>query len=37
MKLGRINHIGVPTPSITESIVFYRGVMGACIPNVQTL
>ncbi len=29
MKLGRLNHIGVATPSIAESIVFYRDVMGA--------
>ena len=29
MKLGRLNHIGVATPSIADSIVFYRNVMGA--------
>ena len=29
MKLGRMNHIGVATPSIADSIVFYRKVMGA--------
>ena len=29
MKLGRLNHIGVATPSIAESIIFYRDVMGA--------
>ena len=29
MKLGRLNHIGVATPSIADSIVFYRDVMGA--------
>lgn len=29
MKLGRLNHIGIATPSIAESIVFYRDVMGA--------
>ncbi len=29
MKLGRLNHIGVATPSIAYSIVFYRDVMGA--------
>jgi methylmalonyl-CoA/ethylmalonyl-CoA epimerase len=29
MKLGRLNHIGVATPSIAESIVYYREVMGA--------
>jgi propionyl-CoA carboxylase beta chain len=29
MKLGRLNHIGVATPSIADSIVFYREVMGA--------
>ncbi len=29
MKLGRLNHIGVATPSIAESIALYRDVMGA--------
>lgn len=29
MKLGRLNHIGVATPSIAESLKFYREVMGA--------
>ena len=29
MKLGRLNHIGVATPSITDSIAHYRDVMGA--------
>jgi methylmalonyl-CoA/ethylmalonyl-CoA epimerase len=29
MNLGRLNHIGVATPSIAESIVFWRDVMGA--------
>lgn len=29
MKLGRLNHIGIATPSIAESIAFYRDVMGA--------
>jgi methylmalonyl-CoA/ethylmalonyl-CoA epimerase len=29
VKLGRLNHIGVATPSIADSIVFYRDVMGA--------
>ena len=28
MKLGRLNHIGVATPSIADSIAFYRDVMG---------
>ena len=27
MKLGRLNHIGVATPSIAHSIFFYRHVM----------
>jgi methylmalonyl-CoA/ethylmalonyl-CoA epimerase len=31
MKLGRLNHIGVVTPSIADSIVFYRDVMGATV------
>ncbi|PZO66502.1 MAG: methylmalonyl-CoA epimerase [Pelagerythrobacter marensis] len=29
MKLGRLNHIGVATPSIADSIGYYREVMGA--------
>lgn len=29
MKLGRLNHIGVATPSIENSVAFYRDVMGA--------
>ena len=29
MKLGRLNHIGVATPSITDSIAHYREAMGA--------
>jgi methylmalonyl-CoA/ethylmalonyl-CoA epimerase len=31
MKLGRLNHIGVATPSIEASIAFYRDVMGASV------
>jgi methylmalonyl-CoA/ethylmalonyl-CoA epimerase len=29
MKLGRLNHIGVATPSIEISVAYYRDVMGA--------
>ena len=29
MKLGRLNHIGVATPSIAESVSYYRDTMGA--------
>ncbi len=29
MKLGRLNHIGVATPSIEGSIALYRDVLGA--------
>ncbi|WP_209347411.1 methylmalonyl-CoA epimerase [Pontixanthobacter sp. CEM42] len=29
MKLGRLNHIGVATPSIADSIAHYRETMGA--------
>jgi len=29
MQLGRLNHIGVATPSIEASIAFWRDVMGA--------
>ena len=28
MKLGRLNHIGVATPSIVDSVAYYREVMG---------
>ena len=29
MKLGRLNHVGVATPSIADSVAHYRDVMGA--------
>ena len=29
MKLGRLNHVGVATPSIEVSVAHYRDVMGA--------
>lgn len=29
MKLGRLNHIGIVTPSIADSVAFWRDVMGA--------
>ncbi|PZT84938.1 MAG: methylmalonyl-CoA epimerase [Citromicrobium sp.] len=29
MKLGRLNHVGVATPSIADSIAYYRDIMGA--------
>jgi methylmalonyl-CoA/ethylmalonyl-CoA epimerase len=29
MKLGRLNHIGIATPSIAGSIIFWRDIMGA--------
>ena len=29
MILGRLNHVGIATPSIGDSIAFYRDVMGA--------
>lgn len=35
MKLGRLNHVGVATPSIQASIAHYRDVLGAdvvCAP-----
>ena len=28
MKLGRLNHIGVATPSVDDSIAYYRETMG---------
>jgi methylmalonyl-CoA/ethylmalonyl-CoA epimerase len=29
MKLGRLNHVGVATPSINESVALYRDKLGA--------
>lgn len=29
MKIGRLNHVGVATPSIADSVAFYRDIMGA--------
>jgi methylmalonyl-CoA/ethylmalonyl-CoA epimerase len=29
MKLGRLNHVGVATPSIDDSVARYRDLMGA--------
>lgn len=29
MKLGRLNHIGMATASIADSVAYYRAVMGA--------
>jgi methylmalonyl-CoA/ethylmalonyl-CoA epimerase len=29
MILGRLNHVGIATPSLEEAIAFYRDVMGA--------
>ncbi len=29
MKLGRLNHVGIATPSIAASIIFYRDTFGA--------
>ena len=31
MKLGRLNHIGIATPSLEASLAYYRAVMGAAI------
>jgi methylmalonyl-CoA/ethylmalonyl-CoA epimerase len=31
MKLGRLNHIGIATPSIAKSVLYYRDVMGATV------
>jgi methylmalonyl-CoA/ethylmalonyl-CoA epimerase len=31
MKLGRLNHVGVATPSLEASISFWRDVMGASV------
>lgn len=29
MKLGRLNHVAVATPSLEDSVAYYRDVMGA--------
>ena len=29
MKLGRLNHVGVSTPSIERSVAMYRDLLGA--------
>ena len=29
MKLGRLNHVGVATPSIEQSVALYRDMLGA--------
>jgi methylmalonyl-CoA/ethylmalonyl-CoA epimerase len=29
MKLGRLNHVGVATPSIAKSVAIYRDMLGA--------
>ena len=31
MKLGRLNYVGVATPSIEQSIASYRDVLGATV------
>ena len=31
MKLGRLNHVGVATPSIAAAIAHYRDVLGATV------
>ena len=31
MKLGRLNHVGVATPSIEQSLATYRDVLGATV------
>ncbi|MBB5986385.1 methylmalonyl-CoA epimerase [Sphingobium lignivorans] len=31
MKLGRLNHVGVATPSLERAIAFWRDIMGAQI------
>jgi methylmalonyl-CoA/ethylmalonyl-CoA epimerase len=33
VKLGRLNHIGIATPSLEASIAYYRDVMGATITH----
>lgn len=33
MKLGRLNHIGIATPSLDASLAYYRDVMGATLAH----
>jgi methylmalonyl-CoA/ethylmalonyl-CoA epimerase len=33
VKLGRLNHVGVATPSIAASLAYYRDVMGATVTH----
>ena len=35
MKLGRLNHIGVATPSIADSIVFYLDAMSLACTSLK--
>ncbi len=37
MKLGRLIHIGVATPSIADVIAFYRSLAGSCTRSTKTL
>jgi hypothetical protein len=37
MQLARLNNIGGITVSIADSIVLYRGVLGACTHTMKTL
>jgi methylmalonyl-CoA/ethylmalonyl-CoA epimerase len=31
VKLGRLNHVGIATPSIADAIPYWRDVMGATV------
>ncbi len=33
MKLGRLNHIGIATPSLAVSLAYYRDIMGATLTH----
>ena len=33
MKLGRLNHIGIATPSLAASLAYYRDIMGATLTH----
>ena len=35
MKLGRLNHIGIATPSLAVSLAYYRDIMGATLTHEQ--
>lgn len=35
MTIGRLNHVGIATPSIEQSAAVYRDLLGAACGSVQ--